>query len=280
MNCIEYIENFLSAHADGELSPGELRDAEQHLRQCLGCRGRLDDERALKSLVRQHIEMRAIPAAMRQQLLDALDRAASEDESASDAGAPAQPAHRLLKRRAAWVPLAVAAMLAIVFAVARRFESNQSAPTEASAPVRNPDFDIAIAALDRFQRGFAPNVPSDSAAALSAAYARAKMPDFIWNFGASGFKLAGGRLEKLDDGRKATYTLYRGAQNSILCTRFRNGGAAPPANPAKTLSNHRFYRYRGYSVCYTRLPDGGFVCILASRISLDRMVQAVKIALK
>ncbi len=278
MNCVEYIENFLSAHADGELTSADLRDAEQHLRQCLGCRAKLQDERALKSLLREHIEMRTMPGAMRRQLLEALDRAAAE-EQAQGAGRAARTSLRSLERPVLWTALALAAALVIVFVSARRFAPHR-APVEATAPARDADFDVAIAALDRFQREFEPNMPSGSPTALSAAYVQAKMPDFIWNFSASGFKLAGGRLDKLADGRKVTYTFYRGAQNSILCTRFQSGDAAPPAGRAEALDGHIFYRYRGYSVCYTRLPKGGFVCILASRLPLARMVKAVKVALR
>ncbi len=279
MNCVEYIENFLSAHADGELSPADLLDAEQHLRQCLGCRAKLDDERALKSLLREHIEMRAMPDAMRRQLLEALDRAAAEEETQSAGHPAAHQVRRLLGRPVLWTGLALAAALAIVFVSTRRFSPHRT-PVEASAPTRDADFDVAIAAFDRFQREFEPNMPSDSPAVLSAAYARARMPGFIWNFSASGFNLAGGRLDRLPDGRKVTYTFYRGARNSILCTRFKAGNASAPAGQAEALNGHIFYRYRGYSLCYTRMPDGGFVCILASRLPLDRMVKAVKVALR
>jgi hypothetical protein len=279
VNCVEYIENFLSAHADGELSADDLLDAEQHLRQCLGCRAKLDDERALKRLLREHIEMRAMPDAMRRQLLEALDRAAEEEAGQQSTARPGHAGHRLPGRPMLWAALALAAALATVFVSTRRFLPYRP-PLQASTPARDADFDVAIAAFDRFQREFEPNVPSDSPAVLSAAYAQARMPGFIWNFSASGFKFAGGRLDKLPDGRKVTYTFYRGARNSILCTRFKEGNAAAPAGRVEAFNGHIFYRYRGYSLCYTQMPDGGFVCILASRLPLERMIKAVKVALQ
>lgn len=276
VNCIEYIEDFLSAHADGELSESDLRDAEQHLRRCLGCRAKLADERALKNLIREHIEMRTMPDTMRRQLLEALDRAASEEETQTT---KRHGRLRAFDRSTPWILLALAAALAIVLVTTRRF-APPLGPVAATAPSRNANFDLAIAAFSRFERKFTPNLPSDSSAALSAAYAQAKMPAFIWNFDTSGLRLVGGRLEKLPDGRKVTYTFYRGAENSILCTRFKADNASSPPGPAQTLKHHRFYRYRGYSVCYAPASSGGFVCILTSRLPLGRMEQAVRVALR
>jgi hypothetical protein len=179
VNCVEYIENFLSAHADGELSADDLLDAEQHLRQCLGCRAKLDDERALKRLLHEHIEMRAMPDAMRRQLLEALDRAAEEEAGQQSTARPGHAGHRLPGRPMLWAALALAAALATVFVSTRRFLPYRP-PLQASTPARDADFDVAIAAFDRFQREFEPNVPSDSPAVLSAAYAGSNSPADGW----------------------------------------------------------------------------------------------------
>jgi putative zinc finger protein len=40
-------DGILHAYLDGELSPAEVQDVEAHLAQCPGCRGRLEEERAL-----------------------------------------------------------------------------------------------------------------------------------------------------------------------------------------------------------------------------------------
>ena len=58
MNCEEYITNYLSAHADGELTPAEERAVAQHLGSgpddgCAVCRARLAEERLLKALIRR-----------------------------------------------------------------------------------------------------------------------------------------------------------------------------------------------------------------------------------
>ena len=58
MNCEEYITNYLSAHADGELTPEEERAVAQHLGSgpddgCAVCRARLAEERLLKALIKR-----------------------------------------------------------------------------------------------------------------------------------------------------------------------------------------------------------------------------------
>ncbi|MGA6974796.1 MAG: zf-HC2 domain-containing protein, partial [Candidatus Binatus sp.] len=60
-----YIEHYLSAHVDGELSAAELRDAEEHLAGCVNCRARFAEERAVKTLLRERAELRRIPPQVR-----------------------------------------------------------------------------------------------------------------------------------------------------------------------------------------------------------------------
>jgi len=46
-----YIEEYLSAHVDGELSATELREVEEHLAGCVNCRARFAEERAVKKII-------------------------------------------------------------------------------------------------------------------------------------------------------------------------------------------------------------------------------------
>lgn len=283
MNCVDYIENFLSAHADRELTTAELREAEEHLRKCLGCRGKLEDELAMKRLLRERIQMRRVPAEVRRNLLETLDRVAAEEEAKrADARGPSADRRgaRSLRRAAMWAPFVLAASIVIFFLTKRELTREPPLPLPTAATLaQSRDFDATIAALKRFQQSFQPNVPSASPGDIQMAYASAGMPDFLWNFSGSGLALKGGRIEQLPDGRKVAYTLYQGARGSLLCARFKAANAPPPGTVQK-LDGHHFYTYRGYSVCYTYVGDGGFVCILASRLPLDQMVKAVKIAFK
>ena len=73
MDCNTYIEKYLSAHVDGELSAAELREAEEHLAGCVNCRARFAEERAVKALLRERAEMRRTPPMVRGSILAALD---------------------------------------------------------------------------------------------------------------------------------------------------------------------------------------------------------------
>lgn len=61
VDCTTYIEKYLSAHVDGELSAAELRDAEEHLAGCVNCRVRFAEERAVKALLRERAAMLRTP---------------------------------------------------------------------------------------------------------------------------------------------------------------------------------------------------------------------------
>src|SRR5271156_3698519 len=73
LDCGTYIENFLSAHADGELRGDELRAAQEHLAGCTECSARFEEEVALKKLLREQLATLKTPAAVRERLLAALD---------------------------------------------------------------------------------------------------------------------------------------------------------------------------------------------------------------
>src|SRR5277367_3383332 len=110
MDCNEYIESYLSAHADGELTPEQVRDAETHVAGCPRCTAELEGERALKALIREHIGVKPIPAPIDERIRVAI----AAEPVAHDSHATAL--HRgstILRRRAAilgrraWIPMAI-----------------------------------------------------------------------------------------------------------------------------------------------------------------------------
>src|SRR5215467_1789490 len=76
MNCDEYVDQFLSADADGQLSAPERHLVEEHLRACRQCRARLDEELALKASIRRHMGTAKVPADVRLRIRAALGEAA------------------------------------------------------------------------------------------------------------------------------------------------------------------------------------------------------------
>jgi hypothetical protein len=139
-----------------------------------------------------------------------------------------------------------------------------------------PDFDLAIENYQQSLTDFRPNVPSTSLETVLTAYIEHGMPAYMWDFGPQGFRLQGGRFERLADGAPVTYTWFRGPKAGVMCM-FRqvSGFAAPAANHAE--AHHLlFYRYRGYSVCLINVGGyGDFVSVIVSPIPMKPFMRVV-----
>ena len=271
VDCVTYIDKYLSAHVDGELSAAELRDAEAHLAGCVNCRARFAEEGAVKALLRERAVIRRTPPIVRSSILAALDAIDSADASKSAShGRPggADRTGMLTMRRARiFIPAALAAVA--VFAFVMLHGVNRPAPT-----VAIPPFDSAISNYNHFVAHFEPNVQSDSPADISDAYMDHKLPGFLWNFQHSGYKLVGGRVDSLPDGSPVAHTFYRGKTGAILCTFTKSHGLRPPDGEMQEMNGHHCYLYKGYSVCLS-YPPGGFMCILVSRNPMKQFVQDI-----
>lgn len=265
--CKEYLERYLSPHADGELEISEQRAVEEHLRGCARCRAALASERALKRLVRDRLSAESAPAHVEARLRAALD------EIDTQAHAPRKPASRSMTRdyRWLWVPTALAAALVIAILTTTRQRSEQSPD--------NPLFERAITEFAMLQANFVPNPPSDSETALALSMDMADMPVGIWNFNKSGFQLVGGGLGMLPDGQHLSFTFYRGPfDQAILDMRLRGAARTPPTGAVMQIDGHIFYNYRGVSICLTLNPAGDFTCILVTGEPIDKLVQIVSLA--
>jgi anti-sigma factor RsiW len=265
VNSDTYIRDYLAPHADGELAGDELRAADEHVAGCAECRERLAEERALKRTLREHAEAFAAPAALRARLVAVLDTEDAAREAAREA-APARRAPGAIPRARIWIPAAIAALLLVAFIAERRHRASEP---------HVPTFDLAIAHLQKFEDHFEPNVPSDTPAHISDAYMDHGMPGYIWDFTHAGYRLVGGRLDHMPDGRPATFTLYRSGTDAILCTYVEIATFAPPLKPAEQAVVHVFYRYRGYSICVTKVPKDNFYCILISHRPMQEFRQVI-----
>jgi anti-sigma factor RsiW len=70
----QYLEEYVSADVDGELSTAERRAVAAHLANCGGCRQRQGAERALKGLIKQRISLVSAPPELWQRIIAVLDR--------------------------------------------------------------------------------------------------------------------------------------------------------------------------------------------------------------
>jgi hypothetical protein len=72
LDCKKYLTNYLSAHADGQLTAHERRIADLHARRCRACRCCLAEERFLKALVSCTQGIVRTPIAVRMRIRNAL----------------------------------------------------------------------------------------------------------------------------------------------------------------------------------------------------------------
>ena len=273
VDCDTYIKNYLSAHVDGELSEAELREVEAHLAGCVNCRARFAEERAVKALLRERAEMRRTPPMVRGSILAALDAVDAADASkvsarGGDRAGGVDRGRRSFRRAGIWagVPVAIAAVAVFAFVI---LHGGGPAPAHAVPP-----FDVAIDHYEHFVEHFEPNVNSTSPAELSDAYMDHQLPGFLWNFQHAGYKLRGGRIDRLADGTSVAYTFYEGGTGSILCTYMKSHGLQPPDGEVQEMDGHHCYRYKDYSVCLS-YPPGGFICILVSHRPMKEFMQDI-----
>ena len=255
MDCAKYIADFLSSHADAELSVADLAACEAHVSGCARCAAALASECALKASIRK-VASTQIPAQVRGSILAALDAADREEAAAAPAIRARRGARRM--RWAAAISLPLAAAAAVIIMVISRPK-----PVHAISA-----FDTAIGRYERFEKSFDPNVPSMSAGDISAAYLTHRMPGYLWNFQPAGYQIVGGRIEQLPNGSLATYTFYRGAPGSILCTVMHASAVYLPGAPREDVSTHQYFSYQGYTICLSRYGREDFICILVSRHSI------------
>ena len=281
MDCKTYIDKYLSAHVDGELSAAELREAEEHLAGCVNCRARFAEERAVKTLLRERAEMRRTPPMVRGSILAALDAIDSADARQAggrgmDRSANADRGGLLSMRRArVWAPIAIAAVAVFAFVILHG--GGGTSPAQAIPP-----FDQAINNYAQFVEHFEPNVKANTPADLSDTYMEHQLPGFVWDFRQRGYRMVGARMDHMPDGSPVAYTFYRGDSGTILCTYMRSHGLRPPPGESQDLGvdtnvyggAHHYYQYKGYSVCLS-YPRTGCICILVSQHPMKQFVQDV-----
>jgi len=317
VDCRQYIDEYLAADADDELTAAERRVVEEHLGRCAACRARLADERVLKSLVRHHRGIVKAPADLRLRIRAALGEMAERDladrrpealyrtPAARGAGQRAQRQWSIArvfagtKRRQSWIPLALAAPLLVLIAVI----SGRLHPVGLTQQLdSNPEFDLAISKYEGFQQDFHPNMPveeynaesgfdyawvmsrdsvyrvSDEIADVARSYREVQMPGDVYDFESAGYDLYGGRFDHLADGRPVTYTLYRGSGGMVLSICFKDARMFAPLSGSYWVGVHSFLRYKGYTLCITFYPTDHFVSILVARVPITELIRAVALS--
>jgi hypothetical protein len=171
--------------------------------------------------------------------------------------------------RKLWYPVALAVSIAMLVVTLHSSSDN-------FAPVRN--FDLAIESYEKSLTSFRSNVPSTSIVAVLTAYIEHGMPSYMWDFGPEGFKLVGGRMDRLPDGTPVSYTWFRKQKTGVMCMFRATVGFMPPALAHDHRDGMLFYRYRGFSICLLNLANyGNFISVIVApmpMIEFQRIVLA------
>jgi hypothetical protein len=283
VNCEEYITNYLSVHADGELTPEEERAVAEHLGSgpsegCAVCWARLAEERQLKMLLKRQAAIVKTPQDLRTHIdsaIDRLDRELGPRWVGTDVV-------RELGRPRIWIPLAAAAVLVVALFMGGGLpgihRGTRPPGNGVSAIPASDALDQAVYSYETFEAAFRPNVPSHSLAAIATAYGEAEMPDLMWNFQFAGYGVVGGRIDRLADGNPVTYTLYHGRDCDILCTRYKASDFAVPPGAIGDIHGHLLYKYKGYSLCVTVSEQGRFICVLTTSEPMDQFRHDISLA--
>ena len=250
----QYIEEYLSADVDGELSATERQAVAAHLATCADCRRRQDDERAFKALLRQRIPIVAAPPELRRGIIAAVDRETSRPLSV-----------RRFGRRKLWLN-ALGALAAASVLVAVIFKG-MSPPQPA-----NRGFDAVVKDYLSAERSFASNPALGSLPDLALALAIEFGVPYVWDFSSLGLTLAGARIEHLPNGNPVAYALYKGQRGSILCINFRRLDYKFPSG-GEELRGVRFYKYQHINIGIVHY--GSVYCYLVTRLTPAQIAPAV-----
>ena len=197
----------------------------------------------------------------------------------------------------------IAAVLIITIAI---FSGRLAHRSDTGSSPAVPAFDRAIGKYLSFQRNFSPNVPpeaysntygtvyawvqnrdpvqrvataaTDTFDDVARAYREMSMPDDLLDFSPAGYRLAGGRAERLPDGRPITYTLYASDNGAILSICYPDASMAAPIGAINWFGMRSFYEYKSYSICMSFYPVGHFVSILVSRMPVNQLLNDVAAA--
>ena len=258
----EYIERYLSADLDQELSVQERREVTAHLAGCAQCREQRAEEEALKALLREHLPIIPAPAALRQGIAAALD----------DLAAIPKKRPRRVRMRLLGVPLAAAAALAAVTLVFRGMGLHfpEIPPHGNRALVRNPAFDAAVASYLASEKRFTPNIASRTVDELANSLNEQIGFPFVWDFSSVGLKLAGARVDRQPDGKVVVSSLYKGTKDSILCINYLD--LSPFPSGGQLIKGIHVYRYKNLHVCATRY--NGVACLMVTLLPAQELARA------
>jgi hypothetical protein len=258
----QYIEYYLSADVDGELSPAEQQVVSAHLATCPGCRDLQSAEHSIKALLRQRFPVVPAPDDLRRKIIAAID--AETPRPASAPACSAQVGRVRITRRPLWMGSLAALAAAAIALIMVRGLGQQPTPPNA--------FDSAIKEYIVSERNFASNPALRSPTEFASALALELGYPYIWEFSPLGLNLVGARIDHRPNGKTIAYGLYKGPRGSILCINFRQlAFKFPPGG--QIVHGVRFYGYGDFTIGVVNY--GSVFCYLVSRFTPRQIALAL-----
>jgi anti-sigma factor RsiW len=264
MNC-EEAQELITALVDQQLDHGERSALEAHMGECSGCRLAFEEELALKRKIRQAGERMHAPALLRSRILS--DRRIS-------------PANRRSARQ--WLETLWPASPVYRTALALTFLLLLSFPTHyLSNRVSQP---VALAAFETyasFRRGELPLERSSNSDEIARRLTQAvdgRFHPMGYDLSAMSLRPVAGVVREIN-GRKILVAIYQGEGGSLLCYTFLGSETDTPPNAARFFypdMNMSFYAFSQAGVNAVLHREGGVICILASEMPMDKLLDLVK----
>ena len=235
---------------DGRLAEPRRAEVAAHVESCPRCRKEFAALEWVKCAALAHLAESPMPAALASRVRATLD---AEDQKTRPAA----------WRRRAWVAVALAAAaLIVVFA---RTRDTATLPELAAGDFRS------------FEAGTAPlAIESADPKVVEAWFARNGAPFItrVIDLGMMQYRLAGGRVHRLGANTSALFA-YRGPGNVALVCQMYEGRMAdlPPTADMREHDGIAFHVYRVENLTLVFWQEGDVVCVLASSIPPEEVVQ-------
>jgi anti-sigma factor RsiW len=245
MNCRDFSQ-IAAAHADGQLTPAERLDVEEHLAACPSCREESQRQTAIRQLVRDRIAVVPVPGDLHARVVGAL---------------PASlPPRRQLSRRTVLAGAIAAALVIGIWPLFRTANDGLFAVLQSDVRAADTE-EISLA------------MRTDDAAALRSYYLGngVDFDNAVEDLGSAGLRLVGGTPSSIG-GRTTTLTLYEKASDHVVCRRFRLGDVTIP-DGGQQIGRSRLFTRAGVHIAITRIGD--VVCAMASNMPREQFVSAL-----
>jgi anti-sigma factor RsiW len=235
---------------DDRLTEPRRSEVAAHVESCARCRRELEALRWVKSQIKTHLVDAEPPAELSPRVRAAL------------VTADKRPRWPSVSRRA-WIAGAVAAAaLLIVF-----YRGHKSTPLPAMVATDFVAFDTGALKLE---------IESDDPKVVEAFFTRngVDFPTHVYDLAMMQYRLAGGRVHRLD-GRASALFAYRGPGNTSLVCQMYEGHVdeLPATDDVRENNGIKFYVHQWENVTLVFWQEGDIVCVLASDASRDDVVQ-------